>query len=160
MGSYISQPSHGSRRNSRGRLNSALARWLISRWKSGVSLTNSRLCFGSSAWTKMISMSAVPPRMGSVSEDTSEPVRYAALMSRSLKARSCAVSFAIRISDARVTRINNPFPALAAVPGAGSRLRLWQRQALLKRGQVQALPDAALDQFQMFGILKNIQAVR
>src|SRR6187431_3366721 len=98
----------------------------------------------------MMSMSAVPPSMGSVSEETREPVRYAAMMSRSLKARSCAVSLAIRISDSRVTRIK---ASLLPVELIG------QGQCLLERRQFEALPDAVLDQLQMLRGLDNVQAI-
>ena len=111
-----------------------------------------------------MSMSAVPPSMGSVS-DTSEPVRYAAMMPWSLKARSWAVSLAIRISDSRVTRINvsllsSPSSAMSFAAGNGGESMLGHRQCWLKRRQVQALSDAVLDQLQMFRILDDVQVIR
>src|SRR5215211_5482355 len=111
----------------------------------------------------MMSISVEPPSNGSVLE-TSEPVRYAAIIPRSLKARSCAVSFAIRINDSRVTRITYPCShrrsrrwMMGSPPNAAVRhlrdggAELGQRQTLLKRRQVEALPDAVLDPPEMLG---------
>src|SRR5215211_8272223 len=120
----------------------------------------------------MMSISVEPPSNGSVLE-TSEPVRYAAIIPRSLKARSCAVSFAIRINDSRVTRITYPCShrrpqrwMMGSPPSAtvrhlrdGGGAELWQRQTLLKRRQVEALPDAVLDPPEMLGVLDDVQVV-
>ena len=54
-------------------VNWSFVRRLISTWKSGVSLMNSRVLAGWFLWTKIMSISAVPPSIGCGS--SSEPVR-------------------------------------------------------------------------------------
>lgn len=47
---------------------------------------------------------------------------------------------------------------IAARNGGGAEL--GQRQALLKRRQVEALPDAVFDPPEMLGVLDDVQVVR